>query len=357
MYVKYLNTIVFFAVLLIVTAATMTLFAPFMGSIFIAAIFAILFYGMYERLVVRLGQRPKLAASIMCAVVVLVIVLPLGGVGALVVNETNTALQKIVVNADTPTQVQEKIRVMINDVVTVFPGATTVLGTDEIVSNETLTKATQQVISGLMVVAQKTYSIVGGGIIGIFILLFTLFFFFVDGRRMMQKVMFISPLKDVHEKLLFTRFASMSRATLKGTLIVGLIQGALAGLAFWAVGVPSAMMWTIVMVVFSIIPMVGASIVGFPVALYYAISGDVTVAIILVCAFVFISIVDNYLRPVLVGHDAQMHTLLIFFATFGGIITFGLAGFIIGPIIMVLFVTLWDIYALEFKEQLIEYNN
>ncbi len=356
MHVKYLNTIVFFIVLLSVTTATATLFAPFMGSIFIAAIFAILFYGMYERLAVKLGNHPKLASSIMCVFVVIIIVLPLGAVGTLVVNETNDLLQKVVTGTNGMGDVADRISGAVNGVVAVVPGASLLVGTDGVMSSEAVSKATQQIGKGALVVAQKTYALIGNGIIGIFILLFTLFFFFVDGRRIMRKIMFISPLKDAHEQLLFTRFASMSRATLKGTLIIGLVQGTLAGLAFWAAGVPSVMMWAIVMTAFAIIPMIGAGFIGFPVAIYYLLTGDAVAGLILIGAFTFISLLDNYLRPVLVGHDAKMHTLLVFFATFGGIVVFGLAGFIIGPIIMVLFVTLWDIYALEFKDQLEVYN-
>ncbi len=356
MYVKYLNTIVFFVVLLAVTAATMTLFAPFVGAIFIAIIFAILFFGMYERLTLRLGDRPRLSSSVMCIFVVLIVVLPLGAVGTLVVNETNDLLQKVVAGTNGVDDVAGRISGAINSVATVVPGASLLIGSDGVMSPEAVSRATQQVGKGALVVAQKTYTLIGNGIIGIFILLFTLFFLFVDGRGIMRKIMFISPLKDAHEKLLFSRFASMSRATLKGTLIIGLVQGTLAGLAFWAVGVPSVMMWAIVMTAFAIIPMIGAGFIGFPVAIYYLLTGDVVVGLILIGAFTFISLLDNYLRPVLVGHDAKMHTLLVFFATFGGIVVFGLAGFIIGPIIMVLFVTLWDIYALEFKDQLEVYN-
>lgn len=110
------------------------------------------------------------------------------------------------------------------------------------------------------------------------------------------------------------------------------------------------------MVFFAVIPFLGAGIVGFPFALYYFIVGDTTAGIILVISFVVISLLDNYLRPLIVGHNVQMHALLIFFATIGGIMTFGLIGFIVGPIIMALFVALWQIYALEFEAQLTAYN-
>lgn len=168
----------------------------------------------------------------------------------------------------------------------------------------------------------------------------------------------LSPLKNEHERLLAEKFISISRATIKGTLVVGAIQGLLGGLAFWIVGVPSPAIWGLLMILFSIIPLVGSALVWLPAAIILLLMGQVWQGIfLLVVGFGVISLVDNILRPKLVGKDTQMHPLMIFFATLGGISLFGLPGFIIGPIVVSLFLALGEIYSIEFKSQLAEYNS
>jgi len=149
------------------------------------------------------------------------------------------------------------------------------------------------------------------------------------------------------------RFVSVSRATVKGTLVIGLVQGTLGGLTLWIFGVSSPILWGLVMVILSIIPLVGGWLVLYPAAVIQLILGNTWegVGIIIVTAVV-ISNVDTLLRPRLVGRDAGMHDLLIFFSTIGGISLFGIMGFIIGPVIAVFFLTILDIYSIEFKPML-----
>lgn len=174
----------------------------------------------------------------------------------------------------------------------------------------------------------------------------------------MKKIMYLSPLRDSHEKLLVEKFISISRATMKGTLVVGLVQGSIGGITFALVGVPSAIAWGIVMVFLSLIPMFGTSLVWFPAGIIMLLIGNVWQGVvILAVGFGVISIIDNFLRPELVGKDTQMHPLVVFFATLGGISLLGFLGFIMGPIIVALFLTLWNIYAVEFKKQLKGYNS
>ena len=348
MRVKYLNTVFFFGLLITVSAAALYLLSSFAGAIFFAAVLAIVFHPLYRRVRARLGGREKIASLLMCLLITLIVVVPLLGVGAMVAGETNKLLTKVEISNQSLQKAGEYLRSL--PVPLPLPTET------EIFSQKNLSVATQKIGSFFVSVAQKTYSGIIGAVVGIFVLFFTLFYFFIDGEKIARRLMYLSPLSDKHERLLFRRFSSMTAATLKGTIIVGVIQGALGGAAFYLAGVPSVMIWTVIMTIFAIIPMVGTGIVGFPVATYYLLSGQTGVGLFLAGAFVFISFFDNYLRPIIVGKDTQMHTLLVFFATFGGIMTFGLIGFIIGPIIMALFVTLWEIYAVEFGKQLEEYN-
>ena len=145
----------------------------------------------------------------------------------------------------------------------------------------------------------------------------------------------------------------MTRATLKGTAVIGILQGSLAGIAFWVVGIPSAVFWGTIMAVLSIIPGIGTALVWGPAVIILAASGNYLQAggLGIFCAVVVGSI-DNLLRPILVGKDTQMHELMIFFGTLGGIFMFGIMGMIIGPIVAALFITIWEIYGVAFKDVL-----
>jgi len=189
----------------------------------------------------------------------------------------------------------------------------------------------------------------------LFILLYAMFFFLVDGHKLLEKILYYIPLEDADERLLLNRFTSVSRATLKGTIVIGIIQGGLAGSALAVAGIPSAVFWGTVMVVLSIIPGIGTALVWGPAAMILAAQGHWGAAggLVVFCGLV-VGSVDNLLRPRLVGKDTEMHDLMILLSTLGGIGLFGFIGFVIGPIIAALFVTIWDIYAVVFKDMLPE---
>lgn len=185
------------------------------------------------------------------------------------------------------------------------------------------------------------------------IMLYTMFFFFMEGDTLLKKILYYLPLQDHDEQRLLARFTSVTRATLKGTALVGLLQGGLAGCAFAVVGIPSPVFWGSIMVVLSIVPGVGTALVWAPAAVILSTTGHGSqgIGLALFCAVV-VGGLDNLLRPLLVGKDTQMHELMIIFGTLGGIVMFGVAGIIIGPIITALFVTVWDMYGVAFKDVL-----
>ncbi len=186
-----------------------------------------------------------------------------------------------------------------------------------------------------------------------FVFLYTMFFLLQDGKRVLERILYYLPLPGNIEHRLLERFTSVTRAAIKGTLVIGVIQGSLAGMAFWVVGIDSAVFWGTVMTFLSIIPAVGSALVWVPAVIVLAFSGEVFRAVgLLAFCGLLVSSVDNVLRPWLVGRDIRLHELLIFFSTLGGISMFGLVGFIIGPIIAALFVTIWDIYAETFNTYL-----
>ena len=165
----------------------------------------------------------------------------------------------------------------------------------------------------------------------------------------------ICRLTDADKQRMLDKFVSVTRATLKGTILIGIAQGLLGGLAFWAVGIDGAIFWGTVMTVLSIIPGIGGALVWVPAAIILMTPGEVWrgIALAAFCGLV-IGSVDNLLRPLLVGRDTQMHELLIFFSTLGGLLMFGVMGFIVGPILAALFVTVWEMFGTAFRSSLEE---
>lgn len=186
-----------------------------------------------------------------------------------------------------------------------------------------------------------------------FLMMYTLYYFFKDGERILKRVMHLSPLGDKYETMLYTRFTSVARATLKGTLLIGGIQGFLGGVLFWVTGIPSALIWGVIMTLSCFIPAVGSFVVWLPAGLIMLALGNTWQGVtILVVGSSVISVIDNVLRPPLIGKDIEMHPLLVLFSTLGGIFIFGISGFIIGPIIAALYLAVMTIYDHHYRTEL-----
>ena len=184
----------------------------------------------------------------------------------------------------------------------------------------------------------------------LFVMLYAMFFFLKDGPALLNRILYYMPLSAEAEDRLVRRFVSVTRATIKGTLVIGVVQGGLAGAAFAVAGIPAAAFWGTVMAVLSILPGVGIALIWVPAAIYLAVIGKAMAAVGLTlwCALVA-GTVDNLLRPRLVGRDTQMPDLLILLGTLGGLALFGAVGIVVGPIVAALFVTVWQIYGETFK--------
>ena len=204
-------------------------------------------------------------------------------------------------------------------------------------------------VGGISVVAIGTANLAFMALV----FLYTFFFFQLDGHKVVHAILYYLPLEDHVERRLLTKFTLVTQAMIKGTLLIGLLQGTLAGIAFAVAGVPHAVFWGTVMVVLSIVPGIGSAVVWVPASVILIVQGHVLAGsgLLLFCALVVGSI-DNVLRPILVGKDTNMHELMIFFGTLGGIFTFGMSGLLIGPLIASLFLTLWEIYGVAFKDML-----
>jgi predicted PurR-regulated permease PerM len=189
--------------------------------------------------------------------------------------------------------------------------------------------------------------------INIFVMFFTMFYFFMDGGSLVKRLKYIVPIRHDYADMIIARFLLISRATVLGTVIIAVIQGALGALTLLIFGVKLWLMWGLVMGILSLMPFVGSSTVLVPTGIIKIILGDVGAGIGIICISVLgISNLDNFIRPRIVGGSAKLHDLVIFFSSLGGIAVFGPLGFIVGPVIAALFVAVLDIYELEFKQQL-----
>jgi len=338
-------------VLIGISVLAFMLLKPFLSAILTAAILAATFHRPYLITYSKLKNKP-ISSILTCILVLLVIVLPVMTVLGLVANEMGGVYQKLITDN---TFYQDRFVGIVDGLKNSQLASSFNLG--QFLEQDNVSQSIQDIGSNVLMIIQKTYQNVIGSILWIFVMFFSLYYFLIDGKKVMEKVMQLSPLKDKYEEDLTGKFTSMTRATLKGTIIVGIVQGFLGGLMFWIAGVPSFVVWGVIMTILSIIPAIGSGLVWAPVGIILLFMGNIWQGVfVLIFGGIVISFIDNILRPKLVGSDTEMHPLLVFFATLGGLITFGIIGFVIGPVIMALFLALWGIHGKEFKSQLKKFN-
>ena len=339
-----------FLLLLVVTVslALVVLLESFVLTIVLAAVMAGLLFPFYTWLSRRLNGRPVLAAALTLLVTIVLILGPLLGIVSLVVTQAasvTTNIRPVVERfISEPTYLDEQLQ-RLPGWNYLEPYREEILRT----AGDVVNSAGSFLVSSLSNTTKGTVTFV----FNFFIALYTMFFFLIDGPGLLAAVLDHIPLRRDEKVLLTDRFMSVTRATIKGTIVIGVLQGVLSGLAFWVVGIPNAAFWTVLMAVLSILPLIGSALVWLPASIILYASGDVTQAIILVlfCSLI-VGSVDNVLRPRLVGHDTKMHDLVILFSTLGGIVVIGPVGFIIGPVLAGLFVTSWQIFGIAYRDQL-----
>lgn len=339
-----------FLVLLVfaISAIFYTMTKGFLMAVVLAGIFSSLAQPLFRRLT-RLLRGHKSAASIVTLlIIVLLIIVPLGSLMGIV------TAQAIKVGNSISPWVQDKLNNP--DQLALWLREQPFYDTVAPYQDDILTKAGEMVGFASRFLINNLSSATAGTVNFFFmlmIMLYTMYFFLIDGGKLVDKILYYLPLADRDERRLLEKFSSVTRATLKGTAVIGALQGGLAGLAFFVVGIPSSLFWGTIMVVLSIIPGIGTGLVWVPAAVILMAGGSWAkgIGLALFCAVVVGSI-DNFLRPRMVGKDTQLPDLLILLGTMGGIMMFGILGFIIGPIVAALFVTIWEIYGVVFSDVL-----
>ncbi|MBX2835928.1 MAG: AI-2E family transporter [Gammaproteobacteria bacterium] len=321
---------------------------PFLLSIFIAALFSAMFTPLYRWFLSHVGQRAALASIMTLLTVLFFVFAPLFWVFGIVLSQgldvAQTARPWVQEQLAQPGLITEKLEAL--------PFYDQLLPYREM-ALDWLGKFTGAVSSWAVDAVQAATVGTFSALLSLLIILYTMFFFLIDGDRLLYYLLYYLPLNDDDEKKLLVRFTSVTRATLKGTAVIGILQGTLAGLALHFAGIPSALFWAVAMMFLSVVPGIGTALVWGPAVVFLIANGEYVPAIALAAfCLVVVGSVDNLLRPKLVGNDTRLHELMIFFSTLGGLLLFGFMGFVIGPIIAALFVTMWELYAVEFKEWL-----
>jgi predicted PurR-regulated permease PerM len=328
-----------------VTAAFVLMIRPFLLTILLAGVFTGVSYPAYRRVLHLFRGRAAIAAVTMLILLVVLVIGPLFVVLAAAANEalriSETIGPRVQAFVQAPGDVETRLQGL--------PGYEFIAP----YRAEILTRAGDLVSGTGVFLFNALSATTRATVLFIFhfaVLLYTMFFFFIGGPRLLQGAVSYLPLTDAEKHHMFERFISVTRATLKGTVVIGTVQGFLGGLAFWVVGIEGPVFWGVVMTVLSIIPGVGGALVWVPIAIVLLFQGAIWSAIGLTafCSLV-IGSVDNLLRPGLVGRDTRMHELLIFFSTLGGLLLFGASGFIVGPILAALFLTVWEMVGRAFR--------
>jgi predicted PurR-regulated permease PerM len=321
----------------------------FVLAIFLVAVFAGLAYPIYRWIVRRLRGRKRLASITTILVLLVGVGLPVAGFLAMVTTQAVAVGQGAEEWFHQQGDRLERIRELVERIPVVAEALP-----DEGQVAERFRELAARTGPALMgsVLRAATREVLNF-ILQLFILLYAMFFFLADGPTILARILQYIPLKQGEKEELLERFVSVTRATVKGSLLIGIIQGGIAGIAFWVAGVPGPAFWGTVMVVFSILPAVGPALVWVPAVIYLFLVGEIGSGLgLLVWCAVVVSTIDNLLRPRFIGRDARMSDLLILLSTLGGIILFGAVGFIVGPIVAALFVTVWHIYGETFQDWL-----
>ncbi len=336
-----------FLILLVgLTVAFAWMVAPFYGAVFWGSVLALLFEPLHQRFLDRLGGRRSLAALATLAAILLIVILPLGLIAISLVQEATGLYQRLksgevnfgsyfdqILSAMPSWAKALLARLGLDDLASLQAGVTTAIA-----------ERGQSLAGRAFNIGQDVLDLG----IGFAIAMYLLFFLLRDGVAIVRRIRAAIPLADEPKALLLERFTVVVRATVKGNVLVAAIQGALGGLAFWFLGVRAPMLWAVIMAFLSLLPAVGAALIWAPVALYLLAIGQTWQAMALIAwGVLVIGLVDNGLRPILVGKDTQLPDYLILISTIGGIAVIGLNGFVIGPLVAAMFVSAWELLAKE----------
>lgn len=334
----------FLLMLIAVSVAFIWILLPFYGTVFWAAVLAITFTPFHRKLLGAVGQRRNLAAFTTLLLVLVIVILP-------VTLMTISLLQEGIVFYQKTRSGELNFGMYFQQIASAAPpwlvnlldrsGLTNIAELQDMLSSGVL-RGSQLIATHALNLGQNAFEF----LVSFGIMLYLLFFLLRDGDSLAARIKQAMPLTMEHKRHLSSKFTTVIRATVKGNVAVAAIHGALGGLIFYFLDIQGALLWGFVMAFLSLIPAVGASLIWMPVAVYLLFTGAVWQGTVLIAFGVFVmGLIDNLLRPVLVGRDTKMPDYMVLISTLGGLVLFGLNGFVIGPVIAALFMSAWDLFA------------
>jgi predicted PurR-regulated permease PerM len=328
--------------LILVTLALGWILEPLSGTILWSAIIALLFAPVYRGLLARMQRRRTLAALVTLTIVIVIVIVPFALLTASLANEAATVYKHIESGEWNVALYFHRIFDALPDPVMALLDRFGMADFPTLQRRLTaaLAQGSQFIAKNALSIGQNSF----GFVASLFIMLYLAFFLIRDGEGVARAIRQAIPLAPAHKRELLAKFATVIRATVKGGLLVAAIQGALGGVAFWFLGVNAALLWAVLMAFLSLLPAVGAALVWGPVAIYLFMTGAIWQSVALLAwGVLVIGLIDNLLRPVLVGKDTGMPDYVVMVTTVGGMAVFGINGFVIGPAIAAMFFAVWHI--------------
>ena len=315
---------------------------PFLVAIAWATILAVVFEPLHQR-VRGAFRRESLSAGVSTAVVILVAVLPFVLLGVTVAREVAQGYRQVAAGVSEGASPETAISQM-PGVGPAWQWVQARLGEWGIELDSVADDALRRGGEFALGAVKGTVTNVSHFILNIVLVAFTLFFFFRDGPLILRSLQRASPIRTEAAYQTYGLISGVIRAAVNGVVVIGIVKGLLAGLAFWALGVPSPALWGTVSAFASVIPMVGPAVVWVPAAAVLALQGHPVKALVLAAwGVTVLGLIDNVLYPILVRGQVRLHTLLVFFRALGGLAVFGFLGFVLGPVVVTLAVTLVEV--------------
>lgn len=333
----------FLLLLVLVSLAFLWVLWPFYGAVFWGAVFAIMFNVLFLRLLRKMPDKRTVAALLAVSIILVLVILPVGLISALLTQEAASVYQRV---QSGELSFGRYFQQVYNALPAWVTGILDRSGLDNLGMiqdrvTSSLTQGSQFIATQALSIGQNAFDF----FVSFFIMLYLLFFFLRDGGALSRRIKEAIPLEGEIKRQLFGKFTTVIRATVKGNIVVAVLQGALGGLIFWFLGIHAPVLWGTLMAFLSLLPAVGAAIVWIPVAVYFLATGAIWQGVLLIAYGVLvIGLVDNILRPILVGKDTKMPDYVVLVSTIGGMSLFGLNGFVIGPVIAAMFMAAWDIF-------------
>ncbi|WP_299262050.1 AI-2E family transporter [uncultured Kushneria sp.] len=332
-----------------VSVAFVWILLPFFSAIFWGVILALVFMPLQRRLLSLFGGRRNLAAITNVLICIFIVIIPVTLIAGSLVQEGTSVYQRIRSGDLDIGAYVEQARQALPPTVDSWLESTGMGDLSQLRDriSEGAAQGSQMLASRALSIGQNTLQF----FISLGIMLYLLFFLFRDGVPLGRRIRQAIPLSARYKYQLLNKFITVTRATVKGNIIVAATQGAIGGLAFWGLGIEAPLLWGVIMAFLSLLPAIGAALVWAPVAIYYLLTGNILDGVILTfVGVVVIGLADNFLRPLLVGKDTKLPDYVVLISTLGGMALFGINGFVIGPLIAALFIAAWDLFSHEKEE-------